>query len=160
MDTIVNEYKDNKFDDNVHNLSPEQLEKREVHFIDISKILSSSEYVESEDPRKFKSTLTDRGPLLDNWWLDSQQPVVCSYKLVECEFSWYGLQSRVESYIVNSYKKLFTKYHRIIYCWSDKWHGLNSTHLRELENELQNVLAEQINKGEIRVKKFVDDDEA
>ncbi len=159
MDTIVKEFENNEFDENVHNLTAEQLEKREIYFIDISKHLSASEYVESEDPRKFKSESTDRGQLLDNWWLDKTRPVICSYKLVECEFAWYGLQSKVESYIINSYKKLFTKYHRIIYCWSDKWHGLNSADLRALENELQDVLKTQINEGEIRVKKFVEDDE-
>ena len=44
-----------------------------------------SEYKEEEDPRKYKSKKSGRGPLGDNW--RSQNAVMCIYKL--CKVSDY-----------------------------------------------------------------------
>uniref|UniRef100_A0A1B0EVP2 Phosphatidylinositol transfer protein N-terminal domain-containing protein n=1 Tax=Phlebotomus papatasi TaxID=29031 RepID=A0A1B0EVP2_PHLPP len=34
------------------------------------------------------------------------------YKLVTCEFKWFGLQSRIENFIQKSERRLFTTFHR------------------------------------------------
>uniref|UniRef100_A0A1I8IA24 PAZ domain-containing protein n=1 Tax=Macrostomum lignano TaxID=282301 RepID=A0A1I8IA24_9PLAT len=87
---------------NVHQLPPDLLSKREVVYIDIAndKLYSNSDYKREFDPKLFKSEKTDRGPLVNNpWWQNYNGPVMCAYKLVTCEFKWFGLQTRVESFI-------------------------------------------------------------
>ena len=80
-------------------------------------------YKANEDPKKFQSKKTGRGPLEGNWavntftdtdiahfsiasndicfWFSQKttEPVMCAYKLVTVEFKWFGLQNRVESFI-------------------------------------------------------------
>lgn len=52
----------------VHELPPEKLKQREVQVIDIGNDpISSSDYKEDEDPKKFKSEKTGRGLLTGNW---------------------------------------------------------------------------------------------
>ena len=56
------------------------------------------DYKEEWDPTKFLSKKTGRGKLRSNW-KDTSRPIMCCYKLVECEFKWFGLQGTVESRI-------------------------------------------------------------
>ncbi len=56
------------------------------------------------------------------------------YKLVTCEFKWFGLQSRVESTIQKAERRLFTNFHRQVFCWIDRWHGLTMEDIRALED--------------------------
>lgn len=51
-----------------------------------------------QDLRSFKSKKTDRG-LLQEGWINSQDPIMCSYKLVTVKFEVWGLQSRVEQFV-------------------------------------------------------------
>ncbi|GFT84769.1 phosphatidylinositol transfer protein alpha isoform [Trichonephila clavipes] len=84
---------------NAHDLPPEKLKQREIVFIDIANDqVESRDYKESEDPTKFKSEKTGRGPLVGNWQ-KTCTPIMCAYKLVTVEFKWFGLQNRVESFI-------------------------------------------------------------
>ena len=39
-------------------------------------------------------------------------PVMTCYKLVTAEFKWFGLQTRVESFIMKAERRLFTNFHR------------------------------------------------
>ena len=41
-------------------------------------------------------------------------PVMTCYKLVTAEFKWFGLQTRVESFIMKAERRLFTNFHRYI----------------------------------------------
>lgn len=34
------------------------------------------------------------------------------YKLVTAEFKWFGIQTRVESFIMKAERRLFTNFHR------------------------------------------------
>ena len=68
--------------------------------------MTSAEYIESEDPKKFLSKKTGRGKLSEDWYLKQAQPVVCCYKLIDMEFVWLGLQTKIENYMVNMYKKV------------------------------------------------------
>ena len=56
------------------------------------------DYKPEWDPTKFHSDKADRGPLASNW-KETTQPLMCCYKLVTCEFKWFGLQGTVESRI-------------------------------------------------------------
>lgn len=97
----------------VHELAEDKLKQREVIHIDIANDpIIASDYKEAEDPKKFKSQKTGRGPLVGADWMKKQDPVMTCYKLVTCEFKWFGLQGRLESFIQRSEKRLFTTFHR------------------------------------------------
>ena len=34
-------------------------------------------------------------------------------------------------------KKLFSKFHRELFCWIDQWHGLTMADIRRIEDEVQ-----------------------
>lgn len=52
----------------VHELPSDKLQQREVVRIDISNdAVAANDYKEDEDPSKFKSKKTNRGPLVGNW---------------------------------------------------------------------------------------------
>ena len=36
-----------------------------------------------------------------------------------------------------SERRLFTKFHRQLFCWIDKWHGLTMADIRRIEDEVQ-----------------------
>ena len=53
---------------NVHHLTGEKLKNREIVMIDIANDpVSSNDYKPTEDPTKFKSNKTGRGPLIGKW---------------------------------------------------------------------------------------------
>ncbi len=148
INTITKDCVNGVVEENVHNLTPEQLDKREIIVIDISEPVSNKEYIASEDPTTFHSVKANRGPLKQGW-INTHRPLVCCYKLVELEFKWFGFQGQAEGYMVGFYKKLFKKFHRQIFCWMDKWYDLKIEDVRRYERELENVLRENINKGEV-----------
>ena len=81
-------------------MSPEELAQREVVVIDIANDqVAANDYKVAEDPTKFHSEKTGRGPLGGTWRKDTE-PIMCCYKLVKCEFKWFGLQGTVESRIM------------------------------------------------------------
>lgn len=157
ISTITKESINGEMEENVHNLTQEELDRREIIIIDIAEPVSQSEYVESEDPTKFKSKLTSRGPLEKNW-IKTQKPLICCYKLVDLEFVWFGLQTKAEQGMVNMYKKIFKKFHREIFCWMDKWYDKSIDDIRKDESDLQKTLVEQINKGEVSANRFEDEE--
>lgn len=137
--------------ENAHNLSNELLQKRDVMFIDIANdSVASRDYKLSEDPAKFKSSKTNRGPLIGKNWRDSCEPVMCAYKLVTVEFKWRGFQGRVESFIMRQEARLFLNFHRQVFCWLDRWHGLTMQDIRALEAETKRQLDEQRQKGPVQ----------
>ena len=91
--------------DNVFNLSQQDLRNRSVDFIDIvTDSVPPKEYNTLEDPRLYVSTKTGRGPLSDRWREDyaknpAKGAVMCAYKLCRVEFKIWGLQSRIENFI-------------------------------------------------------------
>ena len=38
---------------------------------------------------------------------------------------------------IKSERRLFTKFHRQLFCWIDKWHGLTMADIRRIEDETQ-----------------------
>ncbi len=86
---------------------------------------------------------------------------MCAYKLCTVEFKWFGIQGKVEKYIqsVNmiiielnkenydyfwilwkTEKRLFTKFHKQLFCWIDDWYGLTMNDIRRIEDETQKEL--------------------
>lgn len=137
--------------ENAHNLSDDLLKKREVQFIDIaSDPITGRDYKLTEDPTKFKSSKTNRGPLLGKNWKDTCEPVMCAYKLVTLEFKWRGIQGRTEAFIMRQEARLFLNFHRQVFCWIDRWHGLTMQDIRAIESETQRLLDEQRQRGPLR----------
>jgi hypothetical protein len=61
--------------DNVHQLTGDDLKKRTVVYINIADKVSRNDYKPEDDPEKFKSAKTGRGPLLHTeQWQRSCQP--------------------------------------------------------------------------------------
>lgn len=141
---------DNGNAENPFNLSKEQLAKREVIKIDIANdTIPASDYKVEEDPSKFVSTKTGRGGLKGDW-KNNVQPVMCAYKLCTVEFKWFGVSSKVEKYIQTSERRLFTKFHRQLFCWIDQWHGLTMADIREIEKKVKEELDKEIKQGKIK----------
>uniref|UniRef100_A0A131XKI7 Putative phosphatidylinositol transfer protein n=1 Tax=Hyalomma excavatum TaxID=257692 RepID=A0A131XKI7_9ACAR len=141
---------DNGNQENVHELPPEKLKIREVDFIDIAcDPVMPRDYKEDEDPSTFVSKKTGRGPLKDGW-MKTCKPVMCAYKLVTVEFKWFGLQNRVEAFIQKTERRIFLNFHRQVFCWMDRWHGLTMADIRKLEEQTKKELDEQRKKGTVR----------
>jgi hypothetical protein len=150
LDTVTRECVNGEAEHNVHDLSPEMLEKREIVVVDIAEPTSFGQYKEDEDPTLFKSAATGRGPLKRGEWISaSQQPLICVYKLLLIEFKVFGLQSRFESYFRNAYKAMFCSFHKQLFCWIDKWYGLSLEDVRKIEEDLAKLLKTKINEGEL-----------
>jgi len=137
--------------ENAHNLTKDQLKQRVVVPIDIAHdAQKSSDYKQQWDPKLFKSEKTGRGPLSDKNWKSTVEPVMCAYKLVTVHFKWFGLQGRVEKFIQNAERRIFTNFHRQVFCWTDLWHGMTMADIRALEDKTKEELDKQIKTGEVR----------
>uniref|UniRef100_A0ACB8EVV7 Uncharacterized protein n=1 Tax=Sphaerodactylus townsendi TaxID=933632 RepID=A0ACB8EVV7_9SAUR len=142
--------------DNVHGLDAETWKDVEVVHIDIADRtqVSDQDYKPDEDPALFKSMKTNRGPLGPDWKRELANnedcPHMCAYKLVTVKFRWWGLQGRVEKFIQKQERRLFTNFHRQLFCWLDKWVDLNMADIRRMEEETQRELDEMRQKGTVR----------
>ncbi|XP_042230657.1 phosphatidylinositol transfer protein alpha isoform-like isoform X2 [Homarus americanus] len=121
--------------ENIHNLPRDKWRSVEVVMVDIvNDPVYSGDYHPDEDPSKFVSKKTGRGPLKGSqWWLKSE-PVMTCYKLVSCEVRWFGLQTRLERYIQDFERRIITNFHRQVFCWLDEWYGLTMGDIRHLED--------------------------
>nr|ACO15113.1 Phosphatidylinositol transfer protein alpha isoform [Caligus clemensi] len=136
--------------ENVHELEADKLKNREVIKIDIAKDdVTRGDYKENEDPSKYKSEKTGRGPLGENW-IKSVDPVMTAYKLVTVQFKWFGLQGKVENFIQQTERRLFLNFHRQVFCWTDRWHGLTMDDIRAIEDKTKEDLEKQRKEGEVR----------
>lgn len=143
---------------NAHNLPPELLKKREIVRIDIANdIVKPSDYKEKEDPSTYTSRKTGRGPL-GKHWIQNVEPIMCAYKLVTLEFKWWGLQSRVENFIVNQERRLFTIFHRQVFCLTDEWYGKTLEQIRAIEEDTKRELEKLVKEKEKRGINAADED--
>jgi len=128
--------------ENVFELPDGDLKSLEVEKIDITNkaLISADDYKEELDPALVGSEKTGRGPLAANWE-STCEPVMCAYKLVTVEFRWWGLQTRIQSYIMGMETAIFAKFHRQLFCWLDEWHGMSMEDVREMEDRVAQELA-------------------
>ena len=137
--------------ENVHELKGNELKNREVVDIDIANDpVSPGDYKEDEDPAKFHSEKTGRGPLGKDWKDSTEGPFMTCYKLYRVEFKWWGLQTKVESIVVRSVKRLLTNFHRQLFCWIDRWFGLTMEDIREIEDKTKADLDDMRQKGDVK----------
>uniref|UniRef100_A0A3Q0SIC3 Phosphatidylinositol transfer protein beta isoform n=1 Tax=Amphilophus citrinellus TaxID=61819 RepID=A0A3Q0SIC3_AMPCI len=142
--------------ENVHKLDSSTWQNVTVVPIDIAdrSLVASADYKADEDPAIFKSIKTGRGPLGPNWKTElgnkPECPKMCAYKLVTVKFKWWGLQTKVENFIHEQEKRIFTNFHRQLFCWIDKWVELNMDDIRRMEADTQRELDELRRKGDVR----------
>uniref|UniRef100_A0A3Q4B458 Phosphatidylinositol transfer protein beta isoform n=1 Tax=Mola mola TaxID=94237 RepID=A0A3Q4B458_MOLML len=136
--------------ENVHELDEQTWRTVEVVPIDISN--KEEDYKPEEDPALFHSIKTGRGPLSPEWKneLKTDCPCMCAYKLVTVKFKWWGLQTKVENFIHKQEKRIFTNFHRQLFCWIDRWVSLTMEDIRRMEDETQKELEEMRQKGDVR----------
>jgi len=141
---------------NAHCLNQKQLIERKVVVIDIANdTVSSGDYKADEDPTKIRSEKAGRGPLGKDWVKDCS-PLMCAYKLVTCEFKWWGLQNKIEDYIMTTERRIFTNFHRQVFCWMDRWFGMTMEDIRAIEAKTKLELDEKRKRGDIRGTKADD----
>jgi hypothetical protein len=139
---------------NVHKLPGSKLQQRKLTPLDIydaPENACASDCKEDEDPRTFHSEKTGRGPLSKGWQKNNNEyPLMTCFKLYEIEFKWWGLQTKVESIIYYAVKRLLHNFHRQLFCWLDRWHGMTMDDIRELEAKTKEDLAKTRHEGEVK----------
>ncbi|XP_035516346.1 cytoplasmic phosphatidylinositol transfer protein 1-like isoform X1 [Morone saxatilis] len=141
---IETKYEDNKgCNDNIFDTELKEQE-REVCFIDIAyDEIPERYYKESEDLRYFKSEKTSRG-ILQEGWRDTQDPIMCSYKLVTVKFEVWGLQTRVEQFVHKVVRDVLLLGHRQAFAWVDEWIDMTMDEVREFERAIQEATNQKI----------------
>ncbi|XP_015245382.1 PREDICTED: phosphatidylinositol transfer protein alpha isoform-like [Cyprinodon variegatus] len=136
--------------ENVHKVENwDSVEVININIADNNEI-STKDYKKEHDPSLFKSEKTGRGPLGPDWQkelaADSNCPKMCCYKLVTVEFKWRGLQKKMEAFIQKVEKRLFTHFHRQLFCTMDDWIRLTMDDIRRMEEETKKQL-DEVNGG-------------
>ncbi|CAF3364298.1 unnamed protein product [Rotaria sp. Silwood1] len=134
---VETRYEDNNgTTENCHQLSPDELSARKLEFLDIAiEQVPSYKYKESEDPCKFKSEKTGRGPLTANW-REYTKPIMCAYKIIRVRFEVWGFQTRVEDFTQRAVRDILILAHRQAFTWMDEWYGMTLDQVREYEREM------------------------
>ncbi|XP_036797459.1 cytoplasmic phosphatidylinositol transfer protein 1-like isoform X2 [Oncorhynchus mykiss] len=123
---------------------PKGEEEIEVCLVDIAyDEIPERYYKESEDLRYFKSEKTDRG-VLQEGWIDNQEPIMCSYKLVTVKFEVWGLQTRVEQFVHKVIRDVLLLGHRQAFAWVDEWIEMTMDEVREYERATQEATNRKI----------------
>ena len=75
---------------------------------------------------------------------------MCCYKLYKVEFKWRLIQTAVQNLIMKAIRRLLLNFHRQVFCWIDKWHGLTMEDIRKIEEQTKLELDKQRHEGEVR----------
>lgn len=130
--------------ENAHNLSAERLASRRVVRLNVADASISPNDL---DPTQYTSEKSGRGPFPKDSWVQSADPVMCAYKLVEARFSVWGLQGTVEANIIQFQQDLFLRTLRQAVCTMDEWFDLSMEDIRRIEEEARVALNEQRQEG-------------
>jgi len=147
---IETKYREGPGDRN--DLFPDTVPSEKDHVNIVTDPVSSYKYKPEEDPSLYVSKKSERGPLSPNW-IETTNPIMCSYKMVSVDFRVFGLQTTVEYYIHSVLREIFLMGHRQCVCWTDEWWDLSMQDIRNFEKETKDALddllrgqAEQQNK--------------
>nr|XP_039266954.1 phosphatidylinositol transfer protein alpha isoform-like [Styela clava] len=144
--------------ENIFGLSKDELDKRQVINVDIvNNPIDPRDHTAETDPKKFTFSRDGvaRGPLAEDWMEklkenDSTKPHMCVYKLVKCEFKWFGLQETMEKRIMKFYARLFLNLHRQVYCSMKEWYGVGMDDVLTKEEKTKVELNEMRNIGTVQ----------
>ncbi|VBB25751.1 unnamed protein product [Acanthocheilonema viteae] len=137
--------------ENALDLSPALLKKREVIVIDIydDSLLKKTDITPETDVREFQSKKTGRGKLPKDW-VETTKPVMCCYKVVQVYFKMFGFQTMVEHILHKQYPRIFAKFNRELYCWTDRWYDMTMEDIKKMEKKAVEELKKQIAEPEKR----------
>ncbi|XP_075892615.1 phosphatidylinositol transfer protein alpha isoform-like [Nelusetta ayraudi] len=142
--------------ENVHNIEKSLWDQTQVVNIDIADkaSINPKEYKAEMDPAVFKSEKTGRGPLGPNWKEElannSSCPHMCAYKLATVEAKFFPLTGKVEGVIQRVEQRIFTHFHRQLFCWIDKWIDLSMDDIRRMEEDTKKELDDMRLQGEVK----------
>lgn len=139
---------------NVQCLPADKWAKTPVVNIDIvNDPISSQDYNKDTGTTLFKSERNEKVPLTQGWkeklksWQLTKEgessPYTCAYKLVSIYFKWFGLQDSAEKELQREFNRLFTNFHREVFCWMDRWYGLTLADIRKFEKEAAGKTAQK-----------------
>jgi hypothetical protein len=136
--------------ENIFNLSAAELSKRVVDVVDfVNDPCDPRDYKASEDPSTFVSQKTGRGPL-GAGWVNEQSPVMCCYSLYRLSCKWWGLQSKMESLIIRSVRRILYNMARLAWCSVDSWLGMSMEEIRAMEAQTKQYLDDIRNSGSVK----------
>lgn len=170
------------YEENILNLAPEILAKRQVHYMDISKDqLSDKKFQKAdEDPATFHGNVSGLGPLNPGWqrenWKQRQShekegfPMTCAYKLVTVQCRLFGLGGRVESQLMAMEIEIFLRFYKQVrtplcppsrwtltrlqvFCWSDDWWNLSTEEMKEHAKKMNDDCAQLLENAEVEAAK-------
>ncbi|KAH9489340.1 hypothetical protein Btru_051676 [Bulinus truncatus] len=146
---------------NILGLDGKDLAHRQVVLIDIANDkVTNGDYEPEWDPCLVGSAKANRPPLPSDktgQWMHEVNPVMCCYKVCKVWFKWFGLQKRMENFILSQERRLFLTFHRQVICWQDHYHGLTLDDIRRIEEEVSRELEKQRTEGPLRGKALLDD---
>lgn len=132
---------------NAVNLGEDDIARRKVDYVNIACHDKAVPMEKGEDPTKFVSQKTARGPL-EPGFSEYYHPIMTCYKVVKFRFKVFPLQSRVESWGQQvAFRNTFLKYHRKLFCWMDEWCGLSIDDIRAMEEETARITKEKIDQS-------------
>ncbi|XP_064088615.1 cytoplasmic phosphatidylinositol transfer protein 1-like [Macrobrachium nipponense] len=135
--------------ENCLNVNEEELKQRLVDHVDIlTDPIDEKYYKKEEDLSIFKSAKTGRGPLQEGW-RDTADIIMCSYKLVDVSFQVFGLQTKVEDWIMRAIRNVLLLGHRQAFAWIDEWHGMTLEDVRNYELGMQKETNERIQAAQL-----------
>ena len=130
--------------ENAHELPQDQWKRVSVQVMDVASKNSKTDFrFSSYKPESFTSLKTGRGPLSPSWIEDFDCTVenlgksvptscVCAYKLITCEFKYFGIQRLVQDALISQNGANILGFHKKIYCSMDKWIDLTMDELNAL----------------------------
>lgn len=123
--------------ENTFNVPEDEYPQIIIDHVDIAfDEIQPKHFKEEEDPKKFKSIKTGRGPLIEGW-RETDEPLMCSYKLVHASFEVWGFQTRVEDFIHRCIRDVLLLGHRQAFTWIDQWFDMDIEAVRAYEKEQQ-----------------------
>lgn len=136
--TVTTKYvQDNGSSPNVFNHTEAELKERSgVDVVDIANDpFDPAKYKAEEDPSLYVSEKTGRGKLGKDW-IQTTNPIMCSYKECAVQLRIWGVQTAGEAYIHKvALRDVFLSGHRQVFCWMDEWFGKTLEEMRVIEAE-------------------------
>ncbi|KAK8812222.1 hypothetical protein WA158_007456 [Blastocystis sp. Blastoise] len=134
-------------EDNVFNLSEDELEKRSIEFRDINQHHSTEKVNPVLDIKNFKCTKRGFGPLPEDWIENSCIPSKCTmYRLIDIKFNLLGLSTIISTLLSNQHKQYEPEIARDMVRTMDEWIDMTDEDIKRIETECRETLKEQSQK--------------
>ena len=117
---------------NAFNLESAALERRKVVELDVINDSLGNGKGGKYNMQGYTCEKTQCGPL-DKKWIQTQEKVMCSYRLVKSSVSVLGVQHKAESAIIAALRDVLLQTHKDAVIWQDDWFDITIGELIEME---------------------------